>query len=195
MSMSDLDILQLLEKAKEKRTGPPGPAGVGIKNCVQANDNQIRFDFTDGSTALITMPAGIKGEPGLPGIDGKDGNDGLQGPPGRQGPAGPVGGVGAAGRGVETTAISADGRLLFEFSDGTISAAGSVVGPQGDLAPVVCLVRRGKDGIDGTSILSGARPPTEADGVLGDHWLNYASPNSTSIKSSMQVESHCTAEA
>ena len=32
---------------------------------------------------------------------------------GTPGPAGPVGGVGAAGRGVETTAISADGRLLL----------------------------------------------------------------------------------
>ena len=167
MSMSDLDILQLLgkQRRKDRTTWPRWYRDYG---CVQANDNQIRFDFTDGSTALITMPAGIKGEPGLPGIDGKDGVDGLQGPPGRQGPAGPVGSVGAAGRGVETTAISADGRLLFEFSDGTISAAGSVVGPQGDSGPRGLPGPQGKDGIDGTSILSGARPPTEADGVLGD---------------------------
>ena len=41
---------------------------------------------------------------------------------------GPVGPVGSQGRSVEQVAISGDGRLLFEWSDGEVQNAGLVMG-------------------------------------------------------------------
>ena len=49
MSMSDLDILQLLESKGEK-TGPPGPAGIGIKTASR------QMTIKSGSTSLTARP-------------------------------------------------------------------------------------------------------------------------------------------
>ncbi len=175
MALSDLDILNLLEKAKEKRTGPPGPPGIGLRSggVVQVGE-QIRFEFTDGSSATVTMPAGIEGKQGPAGADGRDGVDGITGLRGPTGPVGPAGPVGAAGRSVEATAVTEDGRLLFEWSDGIVETAGFVMGPQGRPGAQGAPGAKGKDGEDGAGWLSGPRPPAESDGEVGDHWLDYA---------------------
>ena len=176
--MTDLEMLELLEKAKEKNTGPKGEPGVGIQSVEQFEDNSFTFRLTDGSFKKIQLPtpqdgavgpAGVQGERGLPGPAGKSGRDGAPGNPGVDGLRGSDGSF------VETALVNARGRLLIGLSDGEVIDAGVVVGPVGATGERGATGLPGQPGADGAAVLSGPRTPTQEDGVEGDHWIDISS--------------------
>ena len=64
MSMSDLELLQLVDTVKEKQRGPKGEPGVGISSIEQFDETGFTFRLTDGSFKRIGLPAAKDGEAG-----------------------------------------------------------------------------------------------------------------------------------
>ena len=53
MSMSDLELLQLVDTVKEKQRGPKGATGVGIEKIEQFDATAFTIRLTDGSFKRI----------------------------------------------------------------------------------------------------------------------------------------------
>ena len=88
MALSDLELLELVERAQDERQGPIGPQGVGIRSIEQPTADVVIIALTDGRTKELRLTAGPKGDPGEVGKPGKDGKPGPAGSPGRAGAPG-----------------------------------------------------------------------------------------------------------
>ena len=60
MSLSDLELLQLVDTVKAKQRGPKGETGVGISEIDQFDETGFTFRLTDGSFKRINLPTGPK---------------------------------------------------------------------------------------------------------------------------------------
>ena len=178
MSMSDLELLQLVDTVKEKQRGPKGEPGVGIDRIEQFDATGFTLRLTDGSFQRIDLPTpkdgeagpvGPSGRQGEKGDSGRAGRDGSQGLPGRDGQDG------LPGSSIETAVVNSNGHLLLGISDGAIIDVGRVVGPAGATGPVGATGLAGESGKDGSAVLSGPRAPQADDGVEGDHWIDISS--------------------
>ena len=76
MSMSDLELLQLVDTVKEKQRGPKGETGVGIEKIEQFDATAFTIRLTDGSFKRIDLPTPKDGEPGSIGPVGPRGETG-----------------------------------------------------------------------------------------------------------------------
>ena len=178
MSMSDLELLQLVDTVKEKQRGPAGPAGVGIQKIEQFDETGFTFRLTDGSFKRIDLPAAKDGEAGAVGPSGRQGEKGDSGRAGRdgsQGLPGRDGANGVPGVSTETAVVNSNGHLLLGLTDGTVIDVGRVVGPAGATGERGPTGLVGSDGRDGEAVLSGPRAPTQDDGKEGDHWIDISS--------------------
>jgi hypothetical protein len=178
MSMSDLELLQLVDTVKEKQRGPKGETGVGIDRIEQFDATGFTFRLTDGSFKRIDLPAPKDGEVGPVGPSGRQGEKGDSGSAGRdgsQGLPGRDGSDGLPGSSIETAVVNSNGHLLLGISDGAIIDVGRVVGPAGASGPVGATGLAGESGKDGAAVLSGPRAPSQDDGVEGDHWIDISS--------------------
>ena len=187
MSLSDLELLQLVETAKEKQRGPKGEPGVGIDRIEQYDGESFTIKLTDGNYKKITLQPGRDGEAGEPGPIGPRGEQGVEGRAGRAGAAGTSGqdGLpGLPGTSVDTAVVNANGHLLLGFTDGSIIDVGRVVGPAGESGERGPTGLPGQAGQDGTAVLSGPRAPTQDDGVEGDHWIDISSAEFSFFKKS-----------
>ena len=118
MSMSDLELLQLVDTVKEKQRGPKGEPGVGIDRIEQFDETGFTIRLTDGSFQRIdlpllkmeTGPVGPSGRQGEKGDPGRAGRDGSQGLPGRDGQDG------LPGSSIETAVVNSNGHLLLGLS-------------------------------------------------------------------------------
>ena len=127
-------MLELLEKAKEKNTGPRGEPGIGIIGVDQYDDNSFTLRLSDGSFKKINLPTpqdGSVGEQGLQGERGPEGPAGRAGRDGDPGSAGIPGLRGTDGSWVDSAIVNGRGDLLIGLSDGEVINAGSVLGPVG----------------------------------------------------------------
>ena len=175
--MSDLELLELLEKAKEKQRGPKGETGVGITSIEQFDDTSFTIRLTDGSFKKVDLPTAKDGEVGPQGIQGERGEPGPGGRPGRDGAAGVDGrdGIrGLPGVSVDTAVVNGSGHLLIGLTDGSVVDVGRVVGPVGATGERGSAGLPGKSGADGAAVLSGPRTPTQDDGKEGDHWIDVS---------------------
>ena len=178
MALSDLELLQLVEKAQQKNTGPQGEPGIGIASIEQFTEDSFTISLSNGASKKIALPKandGAAGEVGPKGEKGDRGSDGRNGRQGDQGPKGSAGVSGADGVSVTTAVVNADGVLLLGLSDNSIIRAGSVIGPAGASGPAGRVGDAGRDGLDGAAVLSGPRAPQETDGANGDHWIDISS--------------------
>ena len=178
MSLSDLELLQLVDTVKAKQRGPKGETGVGISEIDQFDETGFTIRLTDGSFKRINLPAPKDGAVGPVGPAGPVGESGSAGRPGRdgvQGPAGRDGADGLPGSFVETAVVNGNGHLLLGISDGSIIDVGRVVGPAGATGERGATGLAGESGVDGAAVLSGPRAPQADDGVEGDHWIDISS--------------------
>lgn len=176
--MTDLELLELLDKAQQRNTGPQGEPGVGIDKIEQYDDNSVTFVLSSGATKKVNLPSGAPGEAGSPGRDGAPGDVGPAGRDGRKGTdglPGPVGPAGADGSFLDTAIVSTNGHLLLGVSDGTIIDAGRVVGPAGISGERGPVGLAGQPGQDGISCVAAFNAPTELDGKDGDSWIDCSS--------------------
>ena len=178
MSMSDLELLQLVDTVKEKQRGPKGEPGVGIDRIEQFDETGFTIRLTDGSFQRIdlptpkdgeTGPVGPSGRQGEKGDPGRAGRDGSQGLPGRDGQDG------LPGSSIETAVVNSNGHLLLGLTDGAVIDVGRVIGPAGATGERGPTGLMGSDGRDGAAVLSGPRAPSQDDGVEGDHWIDISS--------------------
>ena len=178
MALSDLELLELVERAQEERQGPIGPQGVGIRSIEQPTADAVIIALTDGRTKELRLTAGPKGDPGEAGKPGQDGKPGPAGSPGRAGAPG-VGVAGAPGRdgtSIDTAIVNADGNLLLGLTDGNVLNVGRVVGPPGATGAPGPAGLPGRAGRDGNTILSGTHAPSDDEGSEGDFWIDTSSP-------------------
>ena len=178
MSMSDLELLQLVDTVKQKQRGPKGATGVGISQIEQFDETGFTIRLTDGSFKRVTLPAPKDGEPGQVGPAGPRGETGSPGRAGRDGSQGMPGRDGAdglPGSSIETAVVNSNGHLLLGLTDGTVIDVGRVVGPAGATGERGPTGLVGSDGRDGEAVLSGPRAPTQDDGKEGDHWIDISS--------------------
>ena len=177
--MDDLQLLELLEKAKERQKGDRGPSGIGIREINQSSSLSFTVVLDDGTTKEIAIPAPIKGDAGERGVAGAKGDVGSSGRDGRAGPAGADGINGLPGRDgsyVDTAVVNPNGDLLLSLStDGEILNVGRVVGPAGAAGTQGPAGLPGASGKDGAAVLSGPRSPQSDDGKDGDHWIDLSS--------------------
>jgi len=98
--LTDLELLQLVDRAEQGRKGDQGVPGIGIRTIRQDSPEQFTIVLTDGRTYDIKLTAGAPGETGpagatgasgergpagrdgLPGASGRDGQNGMDGEPG-----------------------------------------------------------------------------------------------------------------
>ena len=177
MALSDLELLSLVEQAKEKQRGPQGEPGVGIQSIEQFDGDSFTIRLTDGNFKKIDLPAGKDGEVGPQGIPGRSvtGPEGRRGPAGKDAPSARDGRDGAPGVSVETAVVNRDGELLLGLTDGAAINAGRVTGPAGERGERGGSGLPGIRGKDGAAVLSGPRPPAQDDGQEGDHWIDISS--------------------
>ena len=178
MALSDLELLELVERAQDERQGPIGPQGVGIRSIEQPTADAVIIALTDGRTKELRLTAGPKGDPGEAGKPGQDGKPGPAGSPGRAGAPG-VGVAGAPGRdgtSIDTAIVNADGNLLLGLTDGNVLNVGRVVGPPGATGAAGPTGLPGRAGRDGNTILSGTHAPSDDEGSEGDFWIDTSSP-------------------
>ncbi len=177
--MTDLELLELAERARDGRKGERGAQGVSIREIRSTSPTEIVITLTDGRSFNHTFPKPADGEPGAA---GKDGNDGASSTvAGPRGPAGSPGrdgrdAQGAPGTSVDSVLVS-EGQLLVGLTDGQIIRAGTVVGPSGASGERGATGLSGARGDDGNTILSGEKPPNDAeDGKDGDFYIDLSSP-------------------
>ena len=178
MALSDLELLELVERAQDERQGPIGPQGVGIRSIEQPTADAVIIALTDGRTKELRLTAGPKGDPGEAGRPGQGGKPGPAGSPGRAGAPG-VGVAGAPGRdgtSIDTAIVNADGNLLLGLTDGNVLNVGRVVGPAGATGPTGPTGLPGRAGRDGNTILSAPHAPSDNEGSEGDFWIDTSSP-------------------
>ncbi len=179
MALSDLELLDLAERAAAGRTGPPGPQGVGIRSVEQNAADSFTVNLTDGTSKQISIPVPANGPAGPPGVAGSQGE---RGPAGQRGPAGVDGRDGLDGRDgvdgnyIDSALVDTRGNLILGLSDGSVLEAGKVVGPAGATGSAGPTGLPGAAGADGNSILSGERAPTDELGNDGDFYIDLSSP-------------------
>jgi hypothetical protein len=179
VALSDLELLDLVERATEGRKGEPGPQGVGIRSIEQNSDDSFTVNLTDGTSKRLNLPSP---RDGAPGPAGPPGNQGERGPAGQRGPAGTDGDRGLDGLNgidgtyIDTALVNPQGRLIIGLSDGSVIDAGTVVGPAGATGSRGVTGLPGSPGADGNSILSGERAPADSLGADGDFYIDLASP-------------------
>ena len=185
--MDDLQLLELLEKAKDKQKGPKGDPGVGIDKVEQFDGNSFTLRLTDGSFKKIDLQPGANGEAGAVGPVGAKGDQGVAGRDGGVGATGQNGADGVPGRDgsfVDTAVVNSSGDLLLSLSTGEILNVGRVVGPAGATGASGPTGLPGNDGEDGEAVLSGPRAPQSDDGKNGDHWIDISSAEFSFYKKS-----------
>ena len=178
MALSDLELLQLVEQAKEKQRGPKGEPGIGIQSIEQFDGDSFTIKLTDGNFKKIDLPAGKDGEVGATGPAGERGAPGAagsRGAAGSDGAPGRDGKDGAPGVSVDTGVVNPEGQLLIGLSDGSTINLGNVRGPAGATGERGPTGLPGAAGEDGAAVLSGPRTPTQDDGQEGDHWIDISS--------------------
>lgn len=180
MALSDLELIQLADRASEGKRGERGPQGVSVRSIEQSGPESFTVNLSDGRSQEIRFPKpsdGIDGGQGPAGPKGDRGPAGRDGIQGEQGRPGQDGSNGADGSFVDSALVDQAGNLLVGLSDGQIITAGRVVGPvgmSGERGPVGL---PGAAGRDGSAFLSGYQPPSdEDDGNDGDFWLDLSSP-------------------
>ena len=169
MAISDLELLSLVEDAKEKQRGPQGPPGVGITRVEQHEEGSFTLYFSDGSNKVITLPQGPRGRSGVPGKPGPTVKQGPTGRAGRDGAAGRDGKDGLPGRtgeSLDTAVVNSEGHLLLGTTDGQVIDVGRVVGPVGASGARGPAGLPGEPGRDGNTILAEPRDPNAEDGAL-----------------------------
>ena len=62
MSISDVELLQLVDTVKQKQRGPKGDPGVGIDRIDQFDATGFTLRLTDGSFKRIELPTPENGE-------------------------------------------------------------------------------------------------------------------------------------
>ena len=178
MSLSDLELLQLVDTVKAKQRGPKGETGVGISEIDQFDDELVspfdsRMVRSKGSTSQL-LRMGLLAQSGL--LVQWANQAALEGQvvTAVQGPAGRDGADGLPGSFVETAVVNGNGHLLLGISDGQVIDVGRVVGPAGATGERGATGLPGEAGKDGAATLSGPRAPQD-DGVEGDHWIDISS--------------------
>ena len=178
MSLSDLELIQLVDSVKEKQKGPQGEPGVGVASIEQFDETSFTITLTNGASKKVVLPAAVDGQPGEPGPAGPQGEPGpagRNGAKGRDGTDGTVGAQGLPGVSLDTAVVNADGHLLLGLTDGAVIDVGRVVGPAGATGATGGVGLPGNDGADGAAVLSGPRAPSQDDGKEGDHWIDISS--------------------
>ena len=180
MALSDLELLQLVDRAEQGRKGDQGVPGIGIRTIRQDSPEQFTVVLTDGRTYDIKLTPGAPGETGPAGTTGARGErgpagrDGLPGASGRDGTNGMDGEPGTA---VDSALVNASGDLLIGLTDGNVINCGRVVGPAGAAGESGPTGLPGERGADGNTILSGFKAPNDVeDGKDGDFYLDLSSP-------------------
>ena len=180
MALSDLELLQLADKAAEGKRGERGPQGVGIRSINSPSPDLLIITLTDGSTHEHRIPLpkpGAPGEVGPAGARGESGPAGARGPAGEPGRDGKDGTDGRDGSSVDTCLVDSRGHLLVGLTDGSVVDCGRVVGPAGATGDRGATGLPGPAGRDGNSILSGYQAPSDADdGQDGDFYIDLSSP-------------------
>ena len=179
MALSDLELLDLAERAAAGRPGPPGPQGVGIRSVEQNAADSFTVNLTDGTSKQISIPVpadGPAGPAGVAGSQGERGPAGQRGPAGADGRDGLDGSTGLDGSYVDSALVDTRGNLILGLSDGSVLDAGKVVGPAGVTGSAGPTGLPGNPGADGNTILSGERAPTDQLGNDGDFYIDLASP-------------------
>ena len=74
MSLSDLELLQLVDTLKAKQRGPKGETGVGISEIDQFDETGFTIRLTDGSFKRVNLPTPKDGEVGAAGPRGPKGD-------------------------------------------------------------------------------------------------------------------------
>ena len=127
--------------------GEKGDTGVSVTG-VTLEDYKLVVTLSDGTVLRL--------EQSLLGATGAKGDTGAQGEKGEKGD------TGAAGRGIDRVVLTADGCLIFEYTDGTKSEpTASLVGAQGAQGD------KGDSGADGRGIVT-----VSLDG--GDLYVTYS---------------------
>ena len=130
--------------------GEKGDTGVSVTG-VTLEDYKLVVTLSDGTVLRL--------EQSLLGATGAKGDTGAQG---AQGEKGEKGDTGAAGRGIDRVVLTAEGCLIFEYTDGTKSEpTASLVGAQGAQG------EKGDTGADGRGIVT-----VSLDG--GDLYVTYS---------------------
>ena len=130
MALSDLELLDLVERAQDGRKGEQGAAGVGIREIRQPSPSSVVIELTDGRIKELYLTPGTDGETGARGERGLPGDPGA---PGKTGPAGATGATGPAGRDgrdgttIDTAVVNGEGNLLIGLGDGNVINAGRAV--------------------------------------------------------------------
>ena len=133
--------------------GEKGDTGVSVTG-VTLEDYKLVVTLSDGTMLRL--------EQSLLGATGAKGDTGAQG---AQGEKGEKGDTGAAGRGIDRVVLTAEGCLIFEYSDGTKSEpTASLVGAQGAKGEKG---DKGDPGADGRGIVT-----VSLDG--GDLYVTYS---------------------
>ncbi len=133
--------------------GEKGDTGVSVTG-VTLEDYKLVVTLSDGTVLRL--------EQSLLGATGAKGDTGAQG---AQGEKGEKGDTGAAGRGIDRVVLTADGCLIFEYTDGTKSEpTASLVGAQGAQGEKG---EKGDTGADGRGIVT-----VSLDG--GDLYVTYS---------------------
>ena len=133
--------------------GEKGDTGVSVTG-VTLEDYKLVVTLSDGTVLRL--------EQSLLGATGAKGDTGAQGAQGVQGEKGEKGDPGAAGRGIDRVVLTAEGCLIFEYSDGTKSEpTASLMGAQGAKGD------KGDTGADGRGIVT-----VSLDG--GDLYVTYS---------------------
>ena len=176
--MTDLELLDLVNRAQEKQKGERGDPGVGIERTEQYDDKSFNLVLTNGAQKKINLPTpkdgevgpqgvvGPKGDPGPPGRDGRNGKDGLQGE---------IGPSGQDGVSLDTAVVNSNGHLLLGLTNGSVVDVGRVVGPAGATGERGLTGLSGPAGIDGNSCITGFEPPSQDLGNEGDSYIDCSS--------------------
>ena len=68
MALSDLELLQLVERAQDGRKGEQGAQGVGIRSIESLSGESFIITLTDGRTKEIVLPKPKDGAVGPAGL-------------------------------------------------------------------------------------------------------------------------------
>jgi len=116
--------------------GTNGIDGVGISSITDNNDGTFTIALTNGSSSIITMPAGPAGSDGTNGTNGADGTNGID------------------GVGISSTTNNNDGTFTIALTDGSSSIITMPVGPAGSDGINGPSGTNGTNGTDGIGIAS-----------------------------------------
>jgi collagen type III alpha len=156
---------------KDGSQGINGKDGVGIER-VEVGEKSFDLVLTDGSTAEVPLPAGLKGDPGrdgkdgAPGIEGKAGSDGLHGKDGAPGLKGDKGDTPTAEE-VESIIAKMMPQMIEKRLSEVVEKAIENATPS-IIARTAVLVPPGRDGVPGRPGTPGEDGKDGIDGKDGE---------------------------